>query len=208
MPTIIINDDGNEIEVFTKEEIETQKQEALEEYKKNNPDKSSELQKLQDDLKSKEEELQGLKNKDLNFANLRNKVQDKEKEIENIKKEMDEKIGNAKKEVLDTVMKDHYNSEILKLAGEDKELKDKIEFQYKRLGDLAGTKEEISKKLQDAFVLSGGRVENDNSAAFSSGGVGRLNIKKGKDKLSSEEIELGKKLAAAGGIKLKDEDLK
>jgi alanyl-tRNA synthetase len=208
MPQKIIDDGGNEIEVFTKEEIETQKQEALEEYKNNNPDKSFELQKIQDDLRAKEEELESLKGKDYNFSNLRNKVQDKEKEIEELKKSIDDKVGNVKKEILDTVMKDHYNSEILKLAGEDKELRDKIEFQYKRLTDSAGTKEEISKKLQDAFVLSGGRVENTNSAAFSSGGVGRLNIKKGKDKLSSEEIELGKKLAEAGGIKLKDEDLK
>ena len=210
MPQTIVDENGNETEVFTKEELSAQKEEAIEEYKKTNPDKTDELIKIQEDLEKAQSELKGLKDKDINFSNLRNKVQDKEKEIEDLKKSIDDKIGTAKKEVLDTVMKDHYNSEITRLAGEDKELKDKIELQYKRLADSAGTKEEISKKLQDAFILSGGSTgEKFDNSAFSSGGVGNIKntIKKSKEKLGTEERELLNRLGEAGGIKFTDKDL-
>jgi len=63
----IINDMGEEIEVFTNEELEAQKESAIEDYKTNNPDKTDELTKLQEDLQTKEEELSKFKNKDLNF---------------------------------------------------------------------------------------------------------------------------------------------
>lgn len=206
MPQIVIID-GEEREVFTQEELEEQKNQALEDYKTNNPDKSEEVTKLQDELKKAQEDLKGLKDKDINFANLRNKVGEKEKEIEELKTSIDEKIGVVKKEILEGVMKDHYNDTLKSLVGEDKELLEKVEFQYKRLADASSTKEEISKKLNDAFILATGGVKNSvNPQVFSSGGVGGKPGVAKKPKLNAEEMELAMKLAQAGGIKLTEKD--
>lgn len=199
MPKTITDTDGNEEEVFTAQELEEQKKTIIDEKTK------------------LEAELTGLKDKELNFAELRDskKVAEGKKTKEEIEKEVrgklqgeiDEKIGVAKKEVLDAVMHDHYSDQLKKLAGEDKELLDKVEFQYKRLSDPSTTKDEVSKKLGDAFVLAtGGGKDPMNAAAFSSGGVGKLNIKKSGERLDAEAKQFGIELAKAGGITLKDED--
>ena len=106
---IITKQDGKQVEVLTAEEIESQKQEAIEEYKVNNPDKSAELDALQEELKNQGEELAKLKTKDLNFANLRNQKEGAEAKIDKLTKDIDIKIDLAKKEVFEGVLKDHYN---------------------------------------------------------------------------------------------------
>jgi len=202
----IINDMGEEIEVFTNEELEAQKESAIEDYKTNNPDKTDELTKLQEDLQTKEEELSKFKNKDLNFTNLRIAKEKAESEIDKLKTSIDDKIGIAKKEILEGVMKEHYNDTIKNLVGDDKDLLAKVELQYKRLADTASTKEEISKKINDAYILATGDVRsNVDMGAFSSGGVGRIKVDT-KSPLSQEEKDFTKKLAAAGGLKLEDKD--
>ena len=172
----ITKEDGTQIEVLTAEEIEAQRQaainEAVEKYKAENPDKSEELTKAQDELKKFQE-------KDLNFGNLRTQKEAAEKKVEEILKGVDDKIGAVKKEVLEGVLQDHYNDTIKTLAGGDAELQKKIEFHYKRLTDSASTKEEATKKLTDAFVLA---TKSDdpgalNASVISSGGVHRPNIK-------------------------------
>src|SRR5438105_3456954 len=107
MPTKVeIN--GEEKEVFTQEELDAQKNEALEQYKKDNPDKSGELTKLQEDLKKSQEDLAKANDKDTNFKNLREAKDALEKKVEDLTKSFDDKISNVKKEVLEGVIKDHY----------------------------------------------------------------------------------------------------
>ena len=65
MGQIIKSEDGTEIEVFTGDEIEQQKQAAIEQYKIDNPDKGDELILLQEELRVKQEELSKVKEKDL-----------------------------------------------------------------------------------------------------------------------------------------------
>jgi len=185
MTQTIINDSGETIEIPTTEEIEAQKQQAIEEYKSQNPDKTEELTKLQ-------KELDGFKDKDLNFSNLRKQKEDAEKKVEDILKGVDEKISTVKKEVLEGVMKDHYNETINSLTGGDEELKKKIEFQYKRLGDAPATKDEIAKKLQDAYMLAAGTSKGVSSNAFSSGGVGSIKTK--ESSLTEDDKDLLKKM--------------
>ena len=207
MPQKITNENGEEIEVFTNEELESQKQAALEEYKTSNPDKTSEIEALQVELAETKEKLEGLSNKDLNFAALRDKVKEKERQIDGLTKSIDEKIGVAKKEILEGVMKDHYNDTINRLVGDDKELLAKVELQYKRLADSASTKEEVTRKLSDAFVLAtGSSKESFNSGAFSSGEIGKIKVGSNKNKLSDEEKEFAKKMAGSVGMKLEDKD--
>lgn len=201
MSRTITDSTGTDIEVFTADELQQQREAALEEYKTGNPDKSDELAKLQDELKTKEEELTKLKGKDLNFSTLRTQKEALEKEKDDLKKEIDEKIGTAKREILEGVLKDHYLDSLKALAGDDPELQKKIEHEYGRIKDAAATKEEVARKLRDAWVLATKQDDPGalNSAVVSSGGVSRLHIKSDK-KFSPEEVELGRKL----GLESKD----
>lgn len=209
MSTFIKNEAGEDVEVFSAEELAAQKEAAIEEYKSQNPDKSDELTKLQDELKIKEEELTKFKDKDLNFSNLRTQKEAAEKKIEKISKEIDEKIASATSKVLEGVMKDHYSDTLKTLASGDPELQKKIEFHYKRLGDAVATKEEMNTKLRDAWILAtkpeGGSAFSP--AAISSGGARPVNIQSDK-KFTPEEKAFAQKLAQAGGLQLKDEDFK
>lgn len=209
MPTKVTID-GQEQELFTPEELEQQKKDVLEQFKKDNPDKSAELTKLQEDLKKATDELAGLKDKDTNFKTLREAKDALEAKVKELTAEMDNKISVAKKEVLEGVMKDHYTDLLKQLSGDDEELKKKIEFQYKRLGDAASTKDEITKKLSDAAVLAtGGQSKGISSAAAGSSGASPLKVGgSGKTPLNQEEAEVLQKLAKAGGIKLDEKDIK
>lgn len=207
MSKIITDSTGIEQEVFTAEELQEQKDDAIEEFKKVNPDQTEDLNFLQEELKKANEDLTKLKSKDFNFTNLRQQKETAEKRIEKIKDEVDAKIGIAKKEILDGVMRDHYNDTIKSLAGDDEELKKKIEFQYKRLQDSVSTKEEVTKKLMDAWTLAT-TPENTgvlNASIISSGGVSRPKTKEG-NKFTPEEKELARKIATAGGMLLEEKD--
>lgn len=209
MSTIVKQEDGTEVEMFSQEELQAQRDAAIEEYKTNNPDKGEELNTLQEKLSKAEEELTGLKDKDFNFAKVTKAKEMAEAKIERIAKEIDVKINLAKKEVMEGVMKDHYNETLSSLAGGDEEVKKKIEHHYKRLGDLASTKEEIGKKLRDAWLLASEPKVQDalNSSVISSGGVSKLNIKP-TSTFTAEEKEFTKQMAKAGGIALEDKDFK
>lgn len=201
MSKTIKNEDGSEEEVFTADEIEAQKQEAIEAYKLENPDKTDELIAIQEEKARIEEELKGLKDKDLNFANLRKQKEGAEKKIADILGEVDNKINSVKKEVLEGVMKDHYNDTIKALAGDDEELKKKIEFNYKRLADTVTTKSEMDSKLRDAWALSTKTEDNGvNANIFASGGVGRIKTKDSEKKFTQDEKEAGNKF----GLSAKD----
>src|SRR3990167_9199445 len=115
MSEIIKKEDGTEIEVFSAEELEAQKQEAIEQYKLDNPDKTEELTALQ-------AELEKLKSKDVSIAELRKQKNNAEAKIEEIVKGTDEKITKVKQEIMEGVMQDHYNDTIKALAGDDEEL--------------------------------------------------------------------------------------
>ena len=199
----IIEENGEEIEVFTAEELEQQKQEAIEEYKMENPDKSDELTALQEEIARKEEELDKMKGKDLNFSNLRKQKEEAEKKVADILAGVDDKINKAKSEVFEGVMKDHYNETIRALSGEDEEVLKKIEYHYKRLSDSATTKQEITNKLRDAYILATKPEGYDalNSTVISTGGVGKLNIKNQSLNMTPEEKEVASKFG------LTDKDL-
>lgn len=208
MSEIITKEDGTQIEVFTAEEIEAQKQEAIESYKLENPDKTDELNALQEELKSKQESLDKANSKDLNFANLRKAKEEAEKKVGDILKGVDEKISTIKKEVMEGVMKDHYSETLKALAGEDDEIRKKIEYHYKRLADTAATKEEVSGKLRDAYLLATKQdiTGSMNQSAFSSSGAGKPRFKDSTNKFTPEEKALAQKLAQAGGLKLEEKD--
>ena len=187
--------DGEIKETFTHEELEAQKTEAIEQYKKDNPDKSEELQKLQDEMK-------GLKDKDLNFSQLREQKKSLEERLQELTGSVKTDIENVKKEIVEGVMKEFYAEHLQTLTQGDADLMAKVELQYKRLADPAASKEEISKKLKDAFILATGtNAGGISSQAFSSGGVSPINPQVSQ-KLNDEESALLEKMGEAGGLKI------
>lgn len=174
-------EDGTEVEVFSKDELEIQKveasQKAIDDYKVANPDKSTELTELQEKLDAKEKELEESLNSDggLNFKHLRELNKKIEAERDALKKDIDEKISKAKQEVLGSAVQGIYSEELEKLSFGDVELKKKIEFHYKRLSDPASSKDEVMKKLNDAATLANPRraVGVLNAKVISSAGANR-----------------------------------
>lgn len=192
MPQTIQQADGTEIEVFTAEEVQAKNEELMK--------ATSEASKLAD-------ELSKLREKDLNFSKLREQKDDAEKRVDKLKVEMDEKLEQTKKELFEGALKDHYNDALTSLAG-DEETKKKIEYHYNRLSDKTTTKQDIDKKLRDAWALSQDKPASSMGAAFSSGGMGYVKPSSTPKTFSKEEVELGKEIARAGGLKLSDEDFK
>ena len=82
--SIKVEIDGEEKEVFTTEELEAQKQAAIDEFKTDIPDRSEEIQTLQD-------EITKLKDKDANFEKLRDfkKVGEGKLKVEEFESEKD-----------------------------------------------------------------------------------------------------------------------
>jgi len=205
MPTTVIID-GEEKEVFTTEELESQKQEVIEKFKSENPDRANEIQTLQNALKETEEELVKYKDKDLNFSNLRKEKEQLEKNLKDITGNIDIKIESAKREIMEGVLKDHYSGTLSRLSSGDKELEKKIEYHYKRISDPSSTKDEIEKKLQDAFILAGGVKSPNNNGVFSSAGAGKFNLEP-KAPLTDEQKEVLGKLAGSVGLKIDDKNI-
>lgn len=195
----ITDSEGEDIEVFTAEELEQSKSEGMES-----------LQKELEEVKTKREELQkqldGELDKDKNFSNLRKQKQEAEERAINLESQIDEKVNSAKNEILEAAVKNHYNEQLNELVGEDEELKKKIEYQYNRIKDTASTKEEVSKKLRDSWTLATVNERSEvPSSAFSSGGASRIRSKT-QNTFTTEEKALARKLASAGGLQLEESD--
>lgn len=155
----LFDKDGNEVEAFTPEELETKKKEALDEYIKNNPSKAGEFEKLQGDLKTATDKLKELEDGGGNDDAQKKRLKDEKKAaedalkngLEGFRKEMDEfktnYISGHKTKVLD------------KLSKGDPELKKKIELAYDEYseGKKAPANEiEIMDRMTKAFTLATG----------------------------------------------------
>ena len=197
MPVKTTLEDGSEIETFTQEELDAQKAEAIEAFKAENPDKTEELTSLQTELEVANEELEKLKSVDKSVSHFKKEAQEAQKKVDEITKDIDAKINNVKREVLEGVMQDHSNEVRDSLSSGDDELKKKLEFEFNNTlkGVVPTTKEEITKKWKAAYTLAAKQEAPDavNMNVFSSGGVGRVKINNSSQKFSPEEIELGHK---------------
>lgn len=168
--------------------------------------KEKELTEAREAAKKLEEDLSKLKEKDLNFSNLRAQKEEADKRAEELKNAMEVRVQEAKKEVLKSVLDEHYNDMLNELSGGDEELKKKIESQYMRLSDPISNKRDIERKLNDALSLSGVSRGTVSSGAFSS--ASSSVYKPAAPKYSDDDREVLEKLAKAGGFKLEDKDFK
>lgn len=197
MPRTVQDENGVETTVYTEEELK-----ALEE------EKTKAVSEAEEKLAALNEELSKLKEKDLNFSNLRSQKEDAEKRIDALKEEMEKRIETTKKEMQESNLKEHYTSMLDALTGGDEELKKKVEHHYSRLSDPSTDKATVEKKLKDAWALSQDRPVDRVGNAFASMGSAPIKPSASNKSWSEDEKELAQKLASAGGIKLSDDDFK
>lgn len=111
-------------------------------------------------------ELEKLKEKELNFKKLRNMKENditEEKKVELTSfeeklKEMESSLEQKHKSFVESQFNRAKEDRLKELVGDDKELRDKIEYHYGRLSDETTTAEEITKKIDDAYMLATGDV--------------------------------------------------
>jgi hypothetical protein len=98
---------------------------------------------------------------------------------------------------------EHEGEILSNLSGGDEELKKKIKFQYDRLSDKSDSKESVTKKMNDAYLLAVGTAPSIDvlGRATPAGGRGSHAPTVNNGPISSDLAELGKKMG------LSDEDM-
>jgi len=180
------------------DEIEKEKQAALEAEKQKAIDEAT--AELKKNLEEKEAELKKFQDKDYNFSKVRKGEEEKEKEIADLKKQIED---------VNTRITGEHKTDLLRvLAGDDEDLKKTIEHHYDRIKDDATTKEQIEGKMREAYLLATkGQVSNDvirRQASAASGGTGKVNV----GEVDPEVKDWAEEFSRRGGIQITDEDLK
>lgn len=193
---------GNEVDAITAEELKEKNEEAIAEYLKNNPDKTSEVNKLKADLDELNKKLEeggmneGQKarlkaDKDAAEAKLSEKEQAFMKEISDLK---DMFTGGIKNKALD------------RLSKGDKDVKEKIELRFNSLmktGDYKNDEAGITQAMTEATLLATGSKPApgflDNASA-----AGDRGDYQDPSKGTTPESDNSKSMRAALGIKDSD----
>jgi len=179
----LYNEDGEEIEAFTKEELDAQLKDAIsakEEEKKT--------------LESKIEELSSkidTDDKDTNFKALREAKEAKEKQLEEVMSKISKIESELNSEKVDKLI---YNE-----VGRDSELAQKVKYHYDKM--ITPKEGEEDTRLKDAMILATGGKTSMDTKMFSSG-KGDVIHSNGDNKLNTNQVELAKKLG------LSDDDIK
>lgn len=169
---------GHEVEHFTAEEVEEKiknakkeqedsfkdnltkaQEQAIEEYKKNNPDQKEEIEKLQSELSATKSELDKLKNlnDDPNMpegqkTRLLTRIADLEKKIEDETKTSREQIEKLSKDKFG----EEKGSYLSRLSGNDTELSKKIEYYFDNFMPEKTSSEDVRVRMEAAFKLATG----------------------------------------------------
>lgn len=194
-------EDGTEIEVFTADEVAAREQAAVQ----------AQVKPLQDQLAAKQEELNKLTNKDMNFGNLREAKENLERQIGELKTQIESGQKTVADQVNKGILEARTNEAITRLSGGDKEVADKIKFHFNRLQDAADTPEAAEKKLRDAYILATGQPNDGVSVAqaFGSGGGAPPAVNAGvteKKKETAAAVDRNPAVAANLGITKEDVD--
>ena len=199
MPTKITNAEGQEVEMFSVQELEEMKKGLSESQK-------AELTKLQEEKQKTEEELTKYRDKDQNFQALRVAKEKSDLEASTYKKLHEEAINSVKSEVLSGMLADEYNQLLKSSIGDDAELKTKFEIEYNRLSDKPTTKDQLQKKFNDALALTTKfTMPTMHAGVISAANSGM--VRKSGGPVSKEDAEMIKTIAGRGGLKISDDDI-
>jgi predicted nucleic acid-binding Zn-ribbon protein len=197
-----IEQDGQTIEVFTSEEVEAQKQAALAEATK----------PLADQLETAKKELEGFKNKDLNFGNLRTEKEKLETQVADLTQKIEQIPETIQQQFTEKEQAQKIDALIKKTAEGDVELEKKMRHHMETTlkGVEAKTEAEIVNKISQSWQLSTAKqpVPDVLSEVISSAGAGGMPPADNPQTSMPKELSsLAKKVAAAGGFQLTDEDI-
>ena len=110
---------------------------------------------LEGQLADKERELKGLKDKEFNFSQMRNKVEKKTEAEDKLSKEIEDlrtKIGAIEKQPVEAEKVSFKRAKV----GDDKELSEKFDFYYNKLSLGADTPEKREKAMNESLALASG----------------------------------------------------
>ncbi len=207
-------EDGTEVEqeVFTDAEVKERETAALDQWKKDHPDQGEAMTKMQEDLRIAKEALEAVGgDKGQNFIALRTKVQQMEDAIKNSKNEALAEVNKVRDEMSGAAL----DAAVQGLAGEDAELAKKVRFHFETTlkSVVAKDKAELTRKIQQAYLLAAGREPDPNilsGAMYGSGGAGPGAGAGGgsgggspRNPIKPELVEMGKKYFG-----LSDDDFK
>lgn len=159
------DENGNEVEAYTEEDLKEKNQEAIDNYIKENPDKSKELTQANTDLddanqkiKDFEEAGGGDEGQKKRLLNDKNKA---ETALDDVKTDFSKQINDLR----DGFVSGSKTEIIEKLSGGDKELADKIELEYDDYSegkDSPANNQEVQKRLEKAFTIATGKAPEPN----------------------------------------------
>jgi hypothetical protein len=162
---------------------------------------------LQAKLDETNASLAKLQNKDFNFRKLEQMTEEEKNKLSATElslKQQQEKLEEDQKAFITSSVSDIKTDAISRLAGDDEELKKKIEYNFARLkdADTAKSRQEISSLMQEAYTLSTGssRMPNPINAAVNHSGAGPAFVP--GTPISADAMSVGKSLG------LSEEDIK
>lgn len=158
-----------------------------------------EVDKLKEELKRIKSENEKLRSKDFNFKRLRD-LSDEEKsklsasEIE--LRERQEKLEEEQKEFHKSVKESNIQEALSVFTEGNEDLKEKVMFHYNRLIDPGETREQILKKMKDAYILATSVASNQLSPVSRAAGYHSSFMGKAKspDQLTDDQKSLASKL--------------
>lgn len=192
------DDEGNEIEVIAKgdlEALQTSQQEELEAEKL----KNEELAK----------QLEGEKDKDKNFANLRKKKEESDSALGEVNDRLAslEEMLSTRNEQDTKVVESTKDSLLVQIAGDDKDLQEAVKLQYNKFEGDPTLPAEIQERMEDALAIvhrkSNTQGDNPITRAASASGNPSFSPKKSD---SFSDTDDGKKFADSLGLKLSNDD--
>jgi len=192
----IKNEDDEEVEVYTREELDEVAEQKAEEARQAEAERI-EAEK-QTEIDRLNEELGKLKDKDYNFSQLRKKAEGKDSSVnEEVKKEIEDlknRIDSLTKQPVEEIKEEF----IVENIGDDKELKDRFNYYYAKLSGDAKTKAEINKAAKEALTLaSNGSYKPDDTGKITSVGVSQDYRNKGEGKITESKVSMGKMLGVS-----------
>lgn len=180
------NDPTKEIEVYTKEEIEAAKgggadaikaarDAAIEEYKRNNPDKSAEAERLKNELASAKAELEAAQGMDGGEAGRAAQIQRLKEAADKAEKALTDVVGplQAKVAAMETAAMTQMKNALLdRLVGNDKDAREKVLLHFDKYDPTNTSPEGIEARMTAAVGASGVKVAPTPGPMDGNGGMG------------------------------------
>jgi len=162
MPQTVTGDDGKEIEVFTKEEVEEQVSQAISEKEEAIEEANTQLEEKNQALEDAKAELEEekAKGKNANLGNLRKKVEkaeDAKSEVEKRLESTESQLAEFRKEQRENARNNYLEKSGLK---DDAEFIKVFDTEFEKQGKDAQTGVEIQTALDNALAIAKSKVES------------------------------------------------